>query len=136
MGSDAQDKGRVGQDVAPEAPGAPERRSLWNRATDEVAALFGDAKAAGRRQRDSAAGDHSGQGPKSDLDPDARIVNSLSQRLTADAGLDASKIEIAAVDGVVTLNGSVTTSAEKRQAEDLAAATAGVSQVHNRLLVA
>ena len=112
-----------------------EQRPLADRAKDEVSAWFGDAKAASRRQRDSAAGDHSGKGPESHLDPDARIVDEVSKRLSADAAIDASNIEVASRDGVVTLNGEVSTSAARAHAEEVAHAVAGVSQVENRLLV-
>jgi osmotically-inducible protein OsmY len=114
----------------------PEPRNILERAKDEVTAWFGDADAAGRRQRDLAVGDHSGKGPESHLDPDARIVDDISKRLTGDAEIDATRIEVAAHDGAVTLNGQVTTSAARHRAEELASSVAGVSQVENRLLVA
>jgi osmotically-inducible protein OsmY len=113
-----------------------ESRPLVERAKDEVASWFGDANAASRRQRDEAVGDHSGKGPQSDLDPDARIVDDISQRLRDDADIDASRVEVASHSGAVTLNGQVTTSAQRAKAEDVAHAVAGVTQVENRLLVA
>lgn len=123
--------------TADDKPGhGPEARPLTERAKDEVSAWFGNAEAASRRQRDEAVGDHSGKGPESHLDPDARIVDEVSKRLSADAGIDASRIEIASHDGAVTLNGQVTTSADRAHAEEVAHAVVGVSQVENRLLVA
>jgi osmotically-inducible protein OsmY len=113
-----------------------EGRSWWNRASDEVSAWFGNPGALGRRQRDRAAGDHRGEGPQSDLDPDARIVDDVSKRLTEDGQINASKVEVVARAGEVTLNGTVTTAAERARAEELAAAVAGVNQVQNKLLVA
>jgi osmotically-inducible protein OsmY len=113
-----------------------EPRSWWNRTTDEVSAWFGDQDAMRRRQRDEAAGDHSGEGPASYVDSDARIVDEVNRRLTDDAQVNASKIEVAATAGAVTLSGSVTTSADKSRAEGLAASAPGVSQVQNRLMVA
>jgi osmotically-inducible protein OsmY len=112
------------------------QRPLADRARDEVSSWFGNAGAASRRQRDTAAGDHSGKGPESHLDPDARIVDEVGKRLSADAAIDASKIEVVSHDGAVTLNGEVTTSAARAHAEEVAHAVAGVSQVENRLLVA
>ena len=114
----------------------PEPRNILDRAKDEVTAWFGDADAAGRRQRDLAVGDHSGKGPDSHLDPDARIIDDISKRLTADVEVAATRIEVAARDGAVTLNGQVTTTAGRHRAEELASSVAGVSQVENRLLVA
>ena len=113
-----------------------EQRPLADRVKDELSAWFGNAEAASRRQRDTAVGDQTGKGPESHLDPDARIVDEVSKRLSADAVIDASKIEVAARDGAVTLNGEVATSACRERAEEVARAVAGVSQVENRLLVA
>jgi osmotically-inducible protein OsmY len=116
---------------------AAQPRDLLERAKDEVSAWFGNPEAASRRQQDLAAGDHSGEGPASfHPDPDARIVHEISERLTKDSGLDASHIEVAAASGAVTLVGSVTTSAQRHHAEELAQSVAGVSQVENRLQVA
>jgi osmotically-inducible protein OsmY len=114
---------------------ADQPRPLGERAKDEVASWFGDAGAAARRQRDQAAGDHSGKGPESHLDPDARIVDEITRRLTDDPGIDASRIEVAAHDGAVTLNGEVTTSGHRAQTEAVAQQVAGVTQVENRLQV-
>jgi len=113
-----------------------EPRPLVERAKDEVASWFGDPGAASRRQRDEAVGDHTGKGPRGELDQDARIVDEVSQRLRADPDIDASRVEVASHSGAVTLNGQVTTSAHRAHAEDVAHAVAGVSQVENRLLVA
>ena len=115
---------------------AAQPRDFLHRAKDELSSWFGDADAAGRRQRDLATGDHSGQGPQSDLDPDARIVDDLSRRMTDDPELDASRIEVASASGKVTLLGEVRTSAQRSHAEELAHVVAGVSQVENRLQVA
>lgn len=112
-------------------------RDLLERAKDEVSAWFGNPEAASRRQQDLAVGDHSGEGPANfHADPDAQIVHEISERLTKDSGLDASHIEVASASGAVTLVGSVTTSAQRHHAEELAHSVAGVSQVENRLLVA
>ncbi|MGH7022741.1 MAG: BON domain-containing protein [Caulobacteraceae bacterium] len=113
-----------------------EERSLLDRAKDEVSSWFGDADAAARRQRDEAVGDHSGKGPENHLEPDARIVDDITRRLTDDASLDASGVNIESHDGVVTLKGQVTTSAQRAHAEEVSAAVAGVQRVDNRLVVA
>ena len=120
-----------GEVAIPEEP-----RSWLSRTADEVAAWLGDVDAAGRRQRDKAVGDHTGQAPLSTAATDAWIENELNQRLTYDARLDASRISAQAMAGAVTLVGAVNTNAERNRAEDIATATPGVNQVHNRLMVA
>jgi osmotically-inducible protein OsmY len=130
---------KLRQSDRPPEEGAPaaESRDLLDRAKDEVAAWFGDPKAASRRQQDLAVGDHSGEGPASyHADPDERIVDEINHRLTDHAGIDASRVEVASSAGAVTLNGQVTTSAQRHEAEELAHSVAGVSQVDNRLQVA
>jgi osmotically-inducible protein OsmY len=113
-----------------------EPRPLVERTKDEIAAWFGDAEAAARRQRDSAAGDHAGKGPDRHLDADARIVDELSHQLTDDPAIDATRIEVAAHDGAVTLEGEVATLNARAHAEEVAHGVAGVTQVENHLLVA
>jgi osmotically-inducible protein OsmY len=119
-----------------EAHRSAEPRTWLSKASDEVAAWFGNPGALSRRQRDKAVGDHTGQGPASQLDGDARIVDDINRRLTDDPGLNASRINVVSASGAVTLNGSVSTSDERRRAEDLAGAVAGVDRVQNKLIVA
>ena len=121
------------QGERPEQAAAP--RSFVERTKDEVQAWFGDADAAGRRQRDQAVGDHSGKGPENDLDPDARIVADISQRLTDDPDIDASRVKVDSRDGLVALSGDVSTAAQRASAEQMAGAVAGVHMVENRLQV-
>jgi len=110
------------------------RRPLLSRATDEVAAWFGNVDALGRRRRDEAVGDHSGQGPVDDSAADARLLAEVTDRLTQDAKLDASHIRVAVAAGSVTLNGSVITTADRELAEQDASA-AGAAHVANNLVV-
>jgi osmotically-inducible protein OsmY len=119
-----------------ESPNAAEPRPLAERAKDEVASWFGNPQAASRRQRDLAVGDHTGKGPESHLDADARIVDDVSRKLTEDSAIDASRIEVVSHDGVVELSGQVITNAHKVYAEEAAHSVAGVIQVDNRLVVA
>ena len=126
---------RSGQDET-EVGRYAERRNWMDRTTDEVASWFGNTAAMRRRQWDEASGDHTGQGPARHVDDDTRIVDELNRRLTADSQLDASNIQTSARDGVVTLDGSVTTSAGAQRAEGLAVDVKGVSQVINNLVVA
>ncbi len=118
-----------------ETPKPAEQRSVLERTGDEVKAWFGDADAGGRRQRDLAAGDHSGKGPANDLDPDARIVADISQRLTDDTDIDASRLKVESRDGLVALSGEVSTAAQRASAGELAGAVTGVHMVENRLQV-
>jgi len=111
-----------------------ERRSFLTRATDEVAAWFGNTGALGRRQRDEAVGDHSGIGPTGDSAADARLLAEVTDRLTQDAKLDASRIRVVVMAGSVTLSGSVLTAADKLTAGNDAAA-AGAGHVTNNLTV-
>jgi osmotically-inducible protein OsmY len=120
----------------PETGRFAEPRSWVSRTTDEVISWFGNVDALRRRQRDAAVGDHTGEGPKTNIDADARIVDQVSQHLTDDPTLNASKIEVLCRDGAVSLNGEVTTAADRLRAEHLAAAVSGVTEVRNELLVA
>lgn len=113
-----------------------EPRSWLERTSDEVASWFGNVDAMRRRQRDEAVGDHRGLGPQSSINADTRIVDEISRHLTADPLLDASRMAVLCEEGVVTLNGDVTTSADRSRAEHLAAAVSGVAEVRNNLLVA
>ena len=120
-----------------ETPAIDQPRDLLERAKDEVAAWFGNPEAASRRQRDLAVGDHAGKGPQDhEVDPDARIIDQVGDRLTEDSAIDASRIHVSSNSGAVTLAGEVTTSAQRFHAEELAHAVPGVVQVENRLLVA
>jgi len=113
---------------------AGERRPIAARATDEVAAWFGNVDALGRRQRDEAVGDHAGKGPAGDTAADARLLAEVSDRLTQDAKLDASGIRVVVMSGSVTLNGTVLTAADKLAAERDAGAV-GAGHVTNNLIV-
>jgi osmotically-inducible protein OsmY len=113
-----------------------EPRSWLNRTRDEVAAWFGDTGAMRRRQWDEASGDHSGQGPTQVIDADACIVETLNHRLTIDPEVDATDVRVACNDGVVTLEGSVRTSAGVQHVDGLAIGVSGVKSVVNKLTVA
>ena len=117
----------------PEQTDAPRR--FVERTKDEVQAWFGDTDAAGRRQRDLAVGDQSGKGPENDLDPDARIVADISQRLTDNPAIDASRVKVESRDGLVALSGDVSTAAQRASVEQLVGSVAGVHMVENRLQV-
>jgi len=78
---------------------------------------------------------YAGRGPKGYKRPDARIHEEICDRMTDDAGLDASEIVVEVNDGEVTLSGSIMSRDQKRRAEDVAAQTSGVRDVTNQLRV-
>jgi osmotically-inducible protein OsmY len=110
-----------------------EDRSWADRARDEVSAWMGDHDAQHRREADEAI--HRGRGPKGYRRSDERIRDDVNDRLTDDAWLDASHIEVAVENGDVTLSGTVTGRDAKRRAEVLAEAVSGVDNVQNNLRV-
>lgn len=118
-----------------------ETRTWWDRTQDEVQAFFGDEDARRRREWDemrAAArpnGEHRGRGPRGYRRSDDRIREDVSDRLTEDAWLDASYIDVEVKDGEVTLSGMVANRGDKRRAEDLAESCSGVSHVQNNLRV-
>jgi len=82
-----------------------------------------------------AIGQYTGRGPRGYKRGDERIREDVCDRLTDDARIDASDIDIAVKDAEVTLAGSVRTREEKRYAEDLIERISGVRDVNNHLKV-
>jgi osmotically-inducible protein OsmY len=76
-----------------------------------------------------------GRGPKNYRRSDERIREEICERLTMDHDVDASEIEIAVSDGVVSLSGSVNERQAKRIAEDICDSVRGVKDVQNTLRV-
>lgn len=76
---------------------------------------------------------HRGRGPRNYRRSDERILEEVVHRLTDDAHVDASDIEVSVKDREVTLSGTVATRFEKRRAEDIAEAVSGVTHVQNNL---
>lgn len=66
---------------------------------------------------------------------DAGITTKIKAKLTADPEVNPFDIDVDTDNGVVTLSGTVGSSAAKREAEELAASVKGVSKVRNRLEV-
>jgi hypothetical protein len=79
--------------------------------------------------------DHTGRGPKGWTRADARIYEDVCEALTRDPDIDATDVEVRVEHGEVTLDGEVADRRMKRWAEDLAAESAGVRDVHNHLRV-
>jgi osmotically-inducible protein OsmY len=113
-----------------------QERGWWDRTTDEVSSWFGNEEAERRREQDRRReGLHRGKGPKGYQRSDERIKEDINDRLSDDAFVDASSIEVMVESGEVTLTGTVGDRSEKRRAEDLAEAVSGVRNVENRLRV-
>jgi osmotically-inducible protein OsmY len=128
------DRGYTGQDdyKTRERYGREGERGFWDQTRDEIASWFGDDEAAARRRIDES-NTHRGKGPKGYTRSDDRIREDINDRLTDDYRLDASDIEVKVSGGEVTLDGQVQRRDDKRRAEDLAEAVAGVKHVQNNL---
>jgi osmotically-inducible protein OsmY len=66
---------------------------------------------------------------------DATLTATVKTKLAADTDTSASSINVDTSGGVVTLNGAVSTAAEKSKAEQIAKATEGVTRVVNNLTI-
>lgn len=125
--NESYDRGRYGR-------GGQSERGFLERAGDEVRSWFGDEEAEQRRRQDELRmGQHRGRGPSSYRRSDERIREDVNDRLTDDAYLDASNIEVSVDSGIVTLKGTVDNRSDKRRAEYLAESVSGVSDVSNQL---
>jgi hypothetical protein len=78
----------------------------------------------------------SGRGPKGYQRSDDRIREQVCDRLTDDASLDASEIEVEVRNCEVVLKGTVRDRQQKRRAEDLVESCSGVKDVTNNIRVA
>lgn len=139
IGRDYRYGDRYGQDYAGpgfvgERYGRGEERGWWDRTSDEISSWFGDQEAERRRQVDRQRAQLRGRGPKNYRRSDERIKEDVNDRL-GDGYLDATEIEVAVLNGEVTLTGTVQTRSDKRRAEDIAESVSGVSNVENRLRV-
>lgn len=86
-------------------------------------------------QIDDFPGLYAGRGPLGYVRSEQRIVEDVNEALTRDPDLDPTDIEVRVEGDEVTLEGSVDSRADRRHAEDVAAAVAGVWDVHNRLRI-
>jgi osmotically-inducible protein OsmY len=78
---------------------------------------------------------HRGRGPRGYVRSPARIYEDLCDRLTDNPFIDASDIEVTVAGTEVTLTGTVRDTIALRQSQAIAEEVAGVSHVHNRLLM-
>ena len=130
------DRDRYGERYATRSDYHPDERGWFDRAADEVSSWFGDDDAQRRREIDERrAGHHHGRGPRGYTRSDDRIREDVNDRLTDDAMVDASEIEVTVSKCEVTLNGTVDTRMAKRRAEDIAESVSGVRHVQNNIRV-
>lgn len=85
--------------------------------------------------RREAGSQHRGRGPLSYRRSDERILEDVCVRLTDDAWVDATDIEIKVEGAEVQLWGTVHSRDEKRRAEALAEQIRGVRDVHNAIRI-
>lgn len=86
----------------------------------------------GADPRDAA---RTARGPKGYQRADDRIREDVCDAI-ADAGLDASEVEVSVANGVVKLSGTVQQRRDKRAIEDVAEGVRGVQDVANEIRVA
>lgn len=78
---------------------------------------------------------HRGKGPKGYMRSDDRLKEDISERLADDYFIDASDIEVQSKDGIVTLNGTVSSRQLKHRVEDIIERCHGVKDIDNRLKI-
>lgn len=86
-------------------------------------------------QTEAGAQTFRGKGPKSYRRLDSRIHEDVCDALTDDGMVDATGIEVRVSDGEVTLDGTVSSREQRRQAEDCAEQCSGVKHVQNNLRI-
>jgi hypothetical protein len=87
----------------------------------------------GGEQYGLGADDHRGRGPKGYTRSDDRLKEDICERLTDDAHIDASEINVEVEKGVVRLSGQVSDRWMKYHVEDVIDRCAGVKDIDNRL---
>lgn len=83
----------------------------------------------------SIPGPYTGLGPRGYRRSDGRILDDVCERLTRHGQVDASEIEVTVERGIVTLHGTVTDPADRRDAATTAKGVSGVIEVRNRLRI-
>jgi hypothetical protein len=102
---------------------------------DDSPQSWGRIERGGYWRRYESRPGYQGRGPKGYQRSDDRIREEICDCMTDDAMLDASEIEVAVVQGEVTLTGSVESRDQTRRAEDVAERISGVRDVTNQLRV-
>ncbi len=96
---------------------------------------FGMAGYAGGQAESASHGQHTGKGPKGYRRADDRILEEVSDQLTAHGDIDPSDVEVKVENGEVTLIGRVDGRHAKRLAEEIAENVSGVVDVINQIRV-
>jgi len=109
----------------------------WRRDADNAQfdALVYGGRSVDPQRPTQGRGQFSGRGPSGYRRSDDRIREDVCQCLTDDDHVDASNIEVAVSERVVTLSGTVTSRMQKRRAEDLIERLPGVRDVINSIRV-
>jgi osmotically-inducible protein OsmY len=102
---------------------------------DEVRSRFVGEVAMRRHGDERHGGIYAGRGPRGYQRSDERIREDINDRLTDDAYVDATDIEVRVTNRMVTLTGRVDSREEKLRAEDIADSVSGVTDVSNQLRV-
>jgi osmotically-inducible protein OsmY len=76
-----------------------------------------------------------GRGPRGYQRSDERIREDVCERLTDDAHIDASEIDVSVSNGEVTLTGTLRSRNAKRRTTDVVEQVSGVKDVHNLIRV-
>ena len=132
-GDDSSESDRLMQDRERTWSLVNERHDRSNYGSGPGNTRFGNDATASRGE--VRRGEHQGRGPRGYQRSDDRIREDISERLTDDAMIDASEIEVAVQNREVTLTGTVRDRNEKRRAEDIAESVTGVSHVQNNLRI-
>ena len=132
-GDDSSETDRLMQDRERTWSLVNERHDRSNYGSGPGNTRFGNDATASRGE--VRRGEHQGRGPRGYQRSDDRIREDINERLTDDAMIDASEIEVAVQNREVTLTGSVRDRTEKRRAEDIAEAVSGVGHVQNNLRI-
>ncbi|WP_066408310.1 BON domain-containing protein [Flavisolibacter tropicus] len=114
-------------------------RSWWDRERRDVSSWMSSnenyREPRGNRNYPNLAGEHRGKGPRGYQRSEERIREDVCDRLSDDAMLDASEIEVTVNGADVVLSGTVLSREAKRHAEGLAESISGVRNVENRIHV-
>lgn len=109
--------------------------TIWRRAKDAVASLFGAAGGPSRELdgREDEPACYRGYAPKGYTRADERIRMDVCDRLSDDPYVDATEIVVDVHNSVVRLVGTVPTEAQRRRAERSVSEVSGVAEVRNNL---
>lgn len=110
------------------APGATPTTGIDDKAA-EIKDRAGDTVDSAQKKAGDAA-DRAGE-----VLGDAAITTAVKSKFLADTSVSGMKIDVDTTNGVVTLQGTVPSAAEKRRAVELAKETTGVKSVRDQLKV-